>query len=408
MGTVRNILLALALCGLQAAPAAAQSNLHPRGALDLGQPLAMKAQLRFQLGTSDRRVRRSMRQNEYTDVVIRHRGLTKAIAEGCKKGVRYRVELSPRGRIKVAEKIGHCRDTITAEQAEALLVQRGFSRIEVREEGDVPYVATACRRRDRYRIKINLYGDVSVGENLGRCRRSISIRDIRENLRSNGYRRIEFTQRDGRRIRAEACRNDTRYELVINRAGEVRRRNSIGRCPRPIDPADLVAYLEKQGFDRVEVTNRRPPRFRAEACRGSDRVELVVGRYGRIRRDLKVGRCPPPIDEDGLRRLMAKSGFSKIRLVSTNQDEFATIACRKNERMSVRFSRYGEVIDQERVGTCVSPRIEDLLETLERRGIDRLTVHIEGCRGRNRVRVTYNAYGERLKRERIGRCLERR
>ena len=102
---------------------------------------------------------------------------------------------------------------------------------------------------------------------------------------------------------------------------------------------------------------------------------------------------------------MTSNGFSKIQLISTNTSEYSTIACQKDSRMSVRFSRYGEVLDQKRLGSCVSPRIEQILQKLDGNGVKKMTVHIEGCRGRNRVRFTYNEFGEQLDRKRIGRCL---
>ena len=234
----------------------------------------------------------------------------------------------------------------------------------------------------------------------------MSQEDMRVSLRKEGYDRIEFlVDRSGRRTLAEACRKGRRYELVLNRRGRVTEDKRIGRCARPIAPKDLVAHLESQGYDRVDVTDRQLPRYEADACRGTTRYELVVGRYGKIRRETRVGRCPPPINESGLRKLMTRNGFKKIQLISTNTSEFSTIACRKDERISIRFSRYGEVLDQKRLGSCVSPRIDQILQKLDANGVRKTTIHIEGCRGRNRVRFTYNEYGEQLDRQRIGRCL---
>ena len=364
------------------------------------------AQFKLILGTSDKRIRRTMRDNGYTEVDIKHRGLTKALADGCKNGARYRVEIRPSGRIRSANKIGDCRPPITIGDARERIRDRGYRRIEIEERGDVPFVATACRRGSRYAINVNRYGDVNVGKKLGSCGRRLSQDDMRVRLRQEGYDRIEFlVDRSGRRTLAEACRKGSRFELVLNRRGRIVDEKRIGRCAKPIAPRDLVAHLEGLGYDRVDVTDRQLPRYQADACRGTTKFELVVGRYGKVRRETRVGRCPPPIDERGLRRLMTRNGFSKIQLVSTNTNEYSVIACQSNDRMSIRFSRYGEVIDQKRLGSCVSPRIEQIIDKLNANGVTKATIHIEGCRGRNRVRFTYNEYGEQLDRERIGRCL---
>ncbi len=377
----------------------------PEGSVSHSNELQL-AQFKLILGTSDKRIRRTMRDNGYTEVEIKHRGLTKALADGCKNGARFRVEIRPSGRIRSADKIGDCRPPISIGDARERIRDRGYRRIEIEERGDVPFVATGCRRGSRYAINVNRYGDVDVGKKLGSCGRRLSQDDMRVRLRKEGYDRIEFlVDRSGRRTLAEACRKGGRFELVLNRRGRIVDEKRIGRCASPIRPRDLVAHLEGLGYDRVDVTDRQLPRYQADACRGTTRFELVVGRYGKVRRETRVGRCPPPIDERGLRRLMTRNGFSKIQLVSTNTNEYSTIACQKNNRMSVRFSRYGEVIDQKRLGSCVSPRIEQIIDKLSANGVTKSTIHIEGCRGRNRVRFTYNEYGEQLDRERIGRCL---
>lgn len=364
------------------------------------------AQFKLILGTSDKRIRRTMRENGYTEVQIKHRGLSKALADGCKGGARYRVEIRPNGRIRSADKIGDCRPPISIGEARDRIRDRGYRRIEIEEKGDVPFVATACRRGDRYAIRVNRYGDVNIGKKLGSCRRRMSQDEMRVSLRKQGYDRIEFlVDRSGRRALAEACRNGRRFELAMNRRGRIVDEKRIGRCAKPLASRDLVAHLENLGYDRVDVTDGQLPRYQADACRGTTKYELIVGRYGKIRRESRVGRCPPPIDERGLRRLMSRNGFSKIQLISTNTSEYSTIACQKNDRMSIRFSRYGEVIDQKRLGSCVSPRIEQILRRLDDNGVTKATIHIEGCRGRNRVRYTFNEYGEQLDRERIGRCL---
>lgn len=369
-------------------------------------PSIQPVQFKLILGTSDKRVRRAMRDAGYTEINIVHRGLTKALADGCRNGARYRVELRPSGSVRSANKIGDCRPPITIGDARQRIRDRGYRRIEIEEKGDVPFVATGCRRGDRFAINVNRYGDVNVGRKLGACNRRMSQDDIRVSLRKQGYDRIEFlVDRSGRRILAEGCRKGRRYEISLNRRGKIVDEKRVGRCARPIAPGDLVAFLEQKGYDRVEVTDGQLPRYEADACRGTNRFELVVGRYGKIRRETRVGRCPPPINERELRRLMTRNGFSKIQLISTNTNEYSTIACQKERRMSVRFSRYGEVLDQKRLGSCVSPRIEQILQKLNDNGVKKTTIHIEGCRGRNRVRFTYNEYGEQLDRQRIGRCL---
>lgn len=243
-----------------------------------------------------------MRDNGCTEVDIKHRGLTKALADGCKNGARYRVEIE--------------------------------------ERGDEPFVATGCRWFSRYAINVNRYGDANVGKKLVSCGRRLSQGDMRIRLRQGGYDRIEFlVDRSGRRTLAEASRKSGRFKLVLNRRHRIVNEKRIGQRAEPIVSHDLVTHLQGLGNDRAQVTDRQLPRYQADACRRTIRFELVVSRYGKVGRETRRGRCPAPIDEHGLRRLITRNGFSEIHLVSTKMNEYS-------------------VIDQKRLGSCVSPRIK--------------------------------------------------
>jgi len=293
----------------------------------------------------------------------------------------------------------------TLKQVRRILRDRGFRRIDLAEEGDVPFLGTACREGRRYRIRVNLYGDVNVGKRIGRCNAErLGLDEIAARLRRDGYDRIEVFQDGPRRVRAIACRSGKQYRMVTSRRGDMLERSVIGRCPAPLSPRDIASFLETKGYDRVEVFDRSPPRYGAEACKGLDRVELSVGRFGRIRREIKVGSCPPPISAADLRRKMAQNGFTRVRVMPLDNGEFNMIACRGDKRMKLRFSRYGEALNRENIGGCRSPRIEELLSRLDQRGVEDMTIHIEGCRRGRKFRFTFDEFGERLGRERIGRC----
>ncbi len=61
-------------------------------------------QAQFPLRASKGKIRRAMREAGYSEIKITHRGLTKTLAEGCKDGRRYRVELRMSGRIRNEQK----------------------------------------------------------------------------------------------------------------------------------------------------------------------------------------------------------------------------------------------------------------------------------------------------------------
>ena len=157
-------------------------------------------------------------------------------------------------------------------------------------------------------------------------------------MRQGGCDRIEFlVDRSGRRTLAEASRKSGRFKLLLNRRHRIVNEKGIRQSAEPIVSCDLISHLQGLGNDRDEVSDRQLPRYQADACRGTTRFESVVSRYGKVRRDTRRGRCPPQMDERGPRRLMTRNGFSETHLVSTKMNEYS-------------------VIDQKRLGSCVSPR----------------------------------------------------
>ena len=368
--------------------------------------LVEQIQITLPFGTSNQRVRRALRQQGYDQIDVTKLGFTSARAEACKGSVRYALKISPRGNIKSQKRIGRCRPVIDIDRAVNVLEQEGYRRIDMREESGIPYVATACRRGDKYELHVSAYGDVRVARDLGSCRKAIAPADVRAQLRKDGYNRIKFTDDTPPRYRVEACRNGRRLDLRIGRRGQIRDERRIGRCSPPIEARQIGPMLEKAGYDRIEITDRRLPRYAAEACRRDTRYELIMNRFGDVRRERKIGNCPLPISERDLVRKLRRSDFRKISVTTTARDEYQTIACRGDDRMQIRFSKYGEVIDQDRLGTCVSPRLEEVIEKFER-GMNRVTVHVEGCRRGRRVRITLNEFGKASDPVRIGRCLRR-
>jgi len=353
---------------------------------------------------SKKKIRRKMREAGYTDIRITHRGLTKTLAEGCRDGAKYRVELRFSGRIRSQDKIGHCRAPQTIAQVRQILRKQGFRKIDLIEKGDIPYIALACNKGARYRLQINLYGDVGARKQLGRCGQRIALNEIRARLRRDGYNRIEILDENQRRITLDACQAKRRYRLVLNRSGDVLDRSSVGPCSAPFSPRNIESFLASQGYNRIDVFDAEPPRYGAEACKGVDRVELGIGRSGSIFRVVKIGKCQPSISKADLRRKMVEHGFSRVRFISVDAEAYTVVACRDNKRMKILISKYGEAIDRQNIGGCSLPQLENILSQLESRGVEDMAIKIDGCRNGKRLRFTFDEFGEQIRRERIGKC----
>jgi len=367
--------------------------------------IVVPAQFSIQFGASDSKIRRNLRRAGYTEIQITGRQLARATAEACKAGVRYRIQIRSSGAIRRANEIGRCQQIITIEQAERILEQDGYKRINITENGNIPYIAIACREGERIRIRMNKFGEITGRRTLGECQRALRPDDIRAKLREDGYDRIRFTDRQLPRYIAEACRNGRHLELTINRRGVIRNRKRIGRCDPPIRARDIAELLGERGLDRIEVIKDRPPRYVVEACREQKRVEVTLGKYGKILREYRIGSCRPPLTRADLLVEMRKSGYRKVKFNTIPGSDYETEACRERKRVLTRWTNYGEAINERERGRCVSPRLEDITGRFSDRGLKKVRLYVEGCRRGRKIRILIDEFtGDRLGRERVGRC----
>ena len=261
----------------------------------------VRAQFRLPFGMSATRVREMLARDGYNEIDVTYLGIIDAKAEACRNGRRYKIKLRANGSYEDRTEIGKCRKAVAADEVDDILRREGFRQVDVQDDGRLPYAATGCRRGDRYDIRVSEYGDVTVGKRRGRCetlKDALSPRDLRRALRKDGYNRIKFTERSPRRFTVEACNNrDRRMRLTINRRGRVLDRERVGRCQPAVRVSDIPGMLRKDGFNRIEVVDNKPPRYRIEACsRSGDRIRISVNPWGRRILEKKIGNCAPGSD----------------------------------------------------------------------------------------------------------------
>jgi hypothetical protein len=360
-------------------------------------------QISVQLGGSDGDVRAALAAQGYDRIDIVDRGLSSTTVQACRGRDRMELKVYWDGRVGTPARIGGCRVMISAEDARRILLGQGYDRIAL-EEQQQGWVAIACGRGNRVRVTISQFGDISPERILGPCDPERDPNDLVAELERLGFDRIEFASRQPPRYVALACLGAERYEIVFNKQGELVERRPIGECEAPIGPLELPAYLAKKGYDRAKVIDSRPPRYRVEACRGPDRVELVVGRYGRIIDEVRIGRCPPQVTADQLAGILRQQGYTNIALTDNGEQGYAAIACMKDRRFELLVSRFGEVVRERDLGRCASFTVRELLGNLANDGWSKLGVYVEGCRNGRRIRIRVNEWGEETAREQLGRC----
>lgn len=356
-----------------------------------------------QLGGSDAEIKAMLAAQGYDRIDVVERGLSGATYNACLGRDRMQFKAYWDGRISTPTRIGGCRVQVNPEQAVQLLESKGYERISLEDRGG-SYIAVACNRGSRVRVEVTAFGDIGPERVLGRCEAELEPADLLAILEADGYDRIEFKSRQGPRLVAEACQKGIRYELVLSRRGEVLEIVRIGECERALSAADLPALLEKKGYDRVVVTDPRLPRYRVEACRKAVRVELTVNRFGEIRDEVRIGVCQPPVTSAEITASLAAEGFKQIKVTDNGPTGFVAIGCRQQRRSEFLFNRFGEVLKERDLGRCTALTMSEVIVAAQASGLERIRLYAEGCRAGRRIRLLLNEFGEEVSRERIGAC----
>ncbi len=345
-----------------------------------------------------------LRQQGYSQIRIVKQTFTKLNFEACQDGVRYLVKMKGFGKVRSKTKIGECRRAISERQAQRILQEEGFRRIQIRaaERG---FAGRACRRGERFEVFVNRFGDVRQPRAIGPCQRqAMTPKQIRKKLRDDGFNRIRFTDRELPRYVVEACRRDRRVELVLSRRGEIRDRRRIGRCQPPIDPRDIAQVLRDKGYGRIKVIDNKLPRYVAEACKGNDRMELTLNRFGAVTDELRISSCRRALNPKQFIKVLRDRGYTRIRYRGQDGTDFLVRACLNNKRYRARFSQFGEALTRREAGPCRTPSLDSLAKRYRDRGVERILFYVEGCRRGVRYRTRVDAFGDPISRERLGSC----
>lgn len=362
------------------------------------------AEVKIEFGSSGAEIRRTLIANGYSEVKVVKQSLGVTTLEGCLGSIRYRLKILFTGDTKWRIKVGTCREKIDIDRARAILIKQGYSRIDIESRRNA-FVAIACQNRGRLRVTVDQFGDVRQERRLGRCRRNaLSPTDIKADLARQGYTRIRFTDRQLPRYVAEACRGLTRVELVISSDGDVRQENDLGRCRRAIDPRDLVKIMRDSGFDRIKVIDDQLPQYVVEACRQNRRSELTLDRFGSIVDQYNLGECALRVDRHQLLKLVKSRKLTRAKVISQNNGIYIVDLCDGASRKHVTYNIFGELIRQKEIGVCNSRTVLDVSNAFANRKISDLEFFAEGCRKGRKIRIEFNNIGDPVGRKNLGKC----
>jgi hypothetical protein len=389
-----------ALAGVFGGPAAPQAPA----------PGVRTVQLKLDLVGDEREVINRLKRAGYSEVRITRSSFSKIRAQGCFEGIRYSLRVKRfGGDIKRGDKIGECRREVGPRDIVAKLKRQGLTRISIADAAGPHYAVQACEGKRRLDLRISKYGDLVSRKDAGRCRRGVDIAEIRRRLSEDGYNRIKLVDRGDRRYVLRACLKANRVRLVVSRSGRIRDREIVGGCSLPINPARIDARLAQLGYNRIKVVDRKLPIYRAEACKANKLMQIRMDRYGDVVSQTRSGECDPPLTRVQVAQLLRRRGANRIQVRQLENRSFLATSCLKAKKLRIRFSRYGEVLNRRDIGACAPPpRLPALLRDFRERGVSKVKLYVEGCRGNQRFRFAVNRYGEVIDRDWIGRCPERR
>ena len=346
---------------------------------------------------------RAMRQDGYRDIVAGPLNRN-VVATGCLQGRKFELTFNRRGDLINRERQGRCGDVgLSVRDVTRLLNERGYDRVKFTDRELPRYVAEACSDRTRVRLTMNRRGDITRERQIGQCPGRVNPRNLAAVLKQQGLRRIEEIQVDRAPYMLRACRNSDRVEIIISRYGDLQSETKIGNCRQQQSAEQVAANLEKQGYDRINFLRRNRTPYLVEACSKNALLELTINRFGVIRDEKRVGRCATPMTLPQVETALADKGYYAADISRRNNGSFDVTACRNDDKVRFRINRFGEFGNERRTGTCQSQSARDILNTLRDRGAEDVQLFVEGCFRNNLYRWSFDQLGNRTGRERISR-----
>lgn len=365
------------------------------------------AQLKFEFGGGEREMIRHLRRSGYSEIQVVDSGISKVRVQACFEGSRYDVKVKRfTGKITRVSKIGECRPVLDERQVVQRLRSEGFRRISLYASDADQFRLIACKRGKRFRMTLNIYGDVLLQDAVGKCQDRLTVAEIRHGLHDKGYNRLKLLREDNKVYVFEGCERRDQVRLRVRKNGVVARKRVTGSCTPPISFKKIPDIMGRLGFDRIAVTDRNLPVYVAEGCTvRSQRISVRFNRFGDELDRKRVGDCEPPLTEADVVNLIREGGANRILVEVDRGGNFVATSCHGLKKYRSRFDKYGKLFDQRSVGKCApAPRLNQIVDKFEGRDLANPQVYVEGCRKGRRIRIHIDEFGDVLDRERLGSC----
>lgn len=360
------------------------------------------AQIQLQLGGDEAQLKAMLTRRGYNRIETKQMKVLESEFYGCKDGIRYIIDVKWNGSIKET-RVGKCRIQRSKEAIAAELKRQGYERISFEDRGG-KFLVIACKGNVRSRLEVNNFGDIVRKRRIGRCEKILSPTDITVQLEEKGYNRIKFIDRQLPIYVADVCEGRKKLRLEINSFGEIKGSENIGSCRRPIRVENLVSVLEEKGYKNVVVTRDRLPRYQAIACRGDNKVEVTVNRYGQIIDEYRTGRCERAFTIEELETAMRDQGYKRINIKRDGRDTFIAMGCLDGRLNEIKLTKFGKLISRKERGGCDSPKMHKLADILRGRGMRELEFSVTACQRGRKKQIIFDEYANRISEKELGGC----
>lgn len=316
----------------------------------------------------------------FSKVKVLKRDLFALSIEACREGVKYHFKLRLDGQIYDDKRISSCTKQLTEIEVNKIAKDTGYKQINVTEIAN-GFRVTGCRPSNnrREQFTINRAGKVIDNRVLGMCKDRLTFDRIADELKQRGFSRISLVSDEDSAYLIRACQGKQKIQFQIGLNGRVVSNNVIGNCASKIRVADIVPLIKREGFDRIVVTDKELPRYLVEACRNERRYEITMNRFGEFKDPLVIGRCQPPANKVSLSNRLLLEGLYSVEVTKGRRARFLATACYARRKYEIDFSAYGDLLGEREIGTCPKMSADDMVAAAKARGARKLETQINGC-----------------------------
>lgn len=347
-----------------------------------------------------------LEQRGFTEVKVINRRLLALDIEACREGVRYSFKLRLDGQIYDDRRISSCTKQLTEIEVRKIAEDTGFQQINVTEVAN-GFRVTGCRpgNNRREQFTINRAGKVLENRVLGVCRERLTFDRIEDELKQRGFDRIRLISDQDDAYVIRACQDGRKIQFKVGLDGRVLDSGITGECPNQIDVADIVPIIKNEGFDRIVVKDKELPRYLVEACREQRRYEITMNRYGEFAEPLVIGKCRPVMSNDLLTERLVLEGLYNVKIENGRRARFLATACYAQRKFEIDYSAFGDLLGEREIGNCRRMTASEMRETAKVRGATQIETQLKACHEGSQVLYVLDREGVFVARKQSGsRC----